>query len=45
MRKFAIFSVLMMLFLALPATAQDEEGLPDFIEHTECAVDLTGLED
>ena len=44
MRKFAIFSVLMMLFLALPATAQDEEGLPDFIEHTECAVDLTGLE-
>jgi ABC-type branched-subunit amino acid transport system substrate-binding protein len=44
MRK-NVFLIGIMLFLigalAVPAAAQ-EDGLPDFIEHTDCEVDLTG---
>lgn len=43
MRKITLLVVLAALLaaLALPAAAQDA-GLPDFIQHTECQVDLTG---
>jgi branched-chain amino acid transport system substrate-binding protein len=45
MRKLTLFLVLALFVLAIPASAQDDEEdltLPDFIEHTECEVDLTG---
>lgn len=44
MRKLALLLTLVMLVVAVvPLTAQDDMmGLPDFIEHTECEVDLTG---
>ena len=44
MRKFAILILFAALFsLALsPAAAQDDMDLPDFIQHTECEVDLSG---
>lgn len=38
---FALLLVLLAL-LALPAAAQDDTTLPDFIQHSECSVDLTG---
>ncbi|GAB4529266.1 MAG: hypothetical protein OHK0046_49050 [Anaerolineae bacterium] len=41
MRKALLIFVLLLL-VALPLSAQDEEGLPEFIQHTECEVDLTG---
>ncbi len=43
MRKLtlAILISLLVALLALPALAQDE-GFPDFIQHSECTVDLTG---
>ena len=40
MRKITLAVLLLALVLALPAAAQEE--LPDFIQHTECEVDLTG---
>ncbi|HLU10225.1 MAG TPA: ABC transporter substrate-binding protein [Oceanobacillus sp.] len=40
MRKITLAVLLLTLVLALPAAAQEE--LPDFIQHTECEVDLTG---
>jgi len=45
MRKIALLLVLMLIvgIVALPAMAQDDDmGLPDFIQHSECEVDLTG---
>jgi hypothetical protein len=45
MRKLAFLIVLALMVIAvMPVAAQDEEGegLPDFIQHTECEVDLTG---
>lgn len=44
MRKLGLLIVLALFILAIPIAAQDEMGLPDFIEHTECEVDLTGEE-
>ena len=45
MRKLGLLFVITLFVLALPVAAQDEEmGLPDFIVHTECEVDLTGEE-
>jgi len=41
MRK-VLLLVLLVLLVALPVAAQ--ETLPDFIEHSECEVDLTGQE-
>ncbi len=42
---FRIVSLLLLLgILVLPAFAQDDMGLPDFIQHSECAVDMTGVE-
>lgn len=43
MRKITLLVALVALLaaLALPAAAQDS-ALPDFIQHTECQVDLTG---
>ncbi|GAB4324747.1 MAG: hypothetical protein Kow00117_12770 [Phototrophicales bacterium] len=41
MRKITL--LLIVLLLALPVAAQDDEmGLPDFLPHTECEVDLSG---
>lgn len=40
MRKLSLVFLLVLLLGALPAAAQ--EALPDFIQHTECDVDLTG---
>jgi branched-chain amino acid transport system substrate-binding protein len=40
MRK--LFLLLALLLLAVPVLAQDAEPLPDFIQHSECEVDLTG---
>lgn len=43
MRKFlSLLIVLLLVVLALPVTAQDDEELPDFIQHTECEVDFSG---
>ena len=44
MRKLAFLLILMLMVAVMPAAAQDEEGegLPDFIQHTECDVDLSG---
>lgn len=42
LRKFSL--VLVLALSVLMVRAQDEGGLPDFIEHTECEVDLTGQE-
>ena len=46
MRKLALLCTLVMIIVALvivPVSAQDEMmGLPDWIEHTDCEVDLTG---
>lgn len=42
MRKLSFVLVIALLaMLALPVVAQDE-GFPDFIQHSECTVDLTG---
>jgi ABC-type branched-subunit amino acid transport system substrate-binding protein len=41
MRK-TLLLALMLLLIVVPALAQEEETLPDFITHTECEVDLTG---
>jgi hypothetical protein len=40
MRKLLL--LLALLLLAVPVVAQDDMALPDFIQHTECEVDLTG---
>lgn len=40
MRKLLL--LLALLLLAAPVVAQDDMALPDFIQHTECEVDLTG---
>jgi ABC-type branched-subunit amino acid transport system substrate-binding protein len=40
MRKLTVIFLFVLLAAALPAGAQD--ALPDFIQHTECEVDLTG---
>ncbi|MDX2078967.1 MAG: ABC transporter substrate-binding protein [bacterium] len=45
MRKLTLLLsiVALIAIFAIPATAQEDEmELPDFIQHTECAVDLTG---
>jgi hypothetical protein len=43
MRKLTLFLVMVSLMvMAFPIAAQEEEGLPDFIQHSECQVDLTG---
>jgi len=45
MRKIALLLVLALALGALmvaPVVAQEEGGLPEFIQHTECEVDLTG---
>ncbi len=45
MRKLTLlFSILALIAIfAVPAVAQEDEmEMPDFIQHTECAVDLTG---
>lgn len=44
MRKFVLLALLIMLVaaFAVPATAQDDTSMPDFIQHTACEVDLTG---
>ncbi|MFN8374136.1 MAG: ABC transporter substrate-binding protein [Anaerolineae bacterium] len=34
--------VLLVAVFAMPVLAQDDMGFPDFIQHTECAEDLTG---
>ncbi len=41
MRKTIFLMLMLLVILVAPATAQDE-GFPDFIQHTECEVDLTG---
>jgi ABC-type branched-subunit amino acid transport system substrate-binding protein len=44
MRK-VVLSLVMMLLLSIslvPALTQDDTALPDFIQHSECEVDLTG---
>lgn len=43
MRKIALLVALLLLAIAVvPGAAQDDMALPDFIQHTECEVDLTG---
>ncbi len=46
MRKLALLCTILALIgiFAIPAVAQDEEDMtmPDFIQHSECEVDLTG---
>lgn len=44
MRKLTfIMMVMVMVVMAFPAMAQDDElALPDFVDYTECEVDLTG---
>lgn len=43
MRKLWLIAALIVLLTSLAAvTAQEDMGLPDFIQHTECEVDLTG---
>jgi branched-chain amino acid transport system substrate-binding protein len=44
MRKFSllVLSVLVIAVFAVPVVAQDDTTLPDFIQHSECSVDLTG---
>lgn len=40
--KKVLFLILLLSLVAFPAAAQEGEGLPDFIEHSACDVDLTG---
>src|SRR5690606_23046377 len=41
--KMLLLCVLLILaVMAAPIAAQDDATLPDFIQHTECEVDLTG---
>ena len=44
MRKFVLLALLIMLVaaFAVPAAAQDDTAMPDFIQHTACEVDLSG---
>lgn len=43
MRKiFFLLTLALLIFAVVPAAAQDEMGLPDWLEHSECEVDLTG---
>ena len=44
MRKlmFIILTLALTALLAVPAIAQDDMALPDFIQHTACEQDLTG---
>jgi len=47
MRRLTLLVICLFVLagLALPVTAQDDDAeLPDFIQHTECEVDLTGEE-
>lgn len=46
MRKLLPILIVALLvgLLAIPMAAQDDMSLPDFIQHTECEVDLTGQE-
>jgi ABC-type branched-subunit amino acid transport system substrate-binding protein len=44
MRKFAFLALLVLLIgvAVAPSVAQDDMAMPDFIQHSECDVDLTG---
>lgn len=42
MRKTFFILLILLLSLAIPTMAQDDVTMPDFLEHTECEVDLTG---
>lgn len=46
MRKLGLrlITLVLLAMLVLPVVAQDEAGLPDFIQHSECATDMTGGE-